>query len=172
MEIEQFQKLVHNLRNQDNRATANPLFVVQQVRRVHGVDPQFYGSEELGDLWVNNNDSEEQHDTVQAMMEEILEGYDVDPVALYDAIDILDDGDDLEMLDGVISYSRHSFLKIYVPVTVHFTEAAANQYIEQNSHNLADPRVFVESQSRATEWNAVVEALKNGTMTITEEKRP
>ena len=36
-----------------------------------------------------------------------------------------------------------------------FTEAAAQQYIDENKHNLKKPRIYVYSGDRNREWQAV-----------------
>lgn len=45
-------------------------------------------------------------------------------------------------------------------VTARFTRKAAEAYLAANHHNLQAPRVFVTSQHRCPEWQAVVALLK------------
>ena len=58
-------------------------------------------------------------------------------------------------LDGE-RYEKIYYLLRWRFVCAHFTEAAAEAYIVQNSHNLTDPRVYVTSQSRCYEWQDVM----------------
>lgn len=40
-------------------------------------------------------------------------------------------------------------------VSAHFTRSAAERYIEENAHRMVEPRIYVDSQYRCPEWNAV-----------------
>lgn len=44
-------------------------------------------------------------------------------------------------------------------VTAHLTEKAAHLYIQQNKHNMTEPRVYVSSQHRCHEFNQLIDLL-------------
>ena len=62
-------------------------------------------------------------------------------------------------MESVIEYEA---LYIYVDVCAHLTEEAANLYIEQNRHNLREPRIYVKSAYRCHELIGLIEAIATG----------
>jgi hypothetical protein len=125
----------HLLRSQDNRATAHPIFVVQQKRRITGLDPKWGGDV----VWINEYESEECGAEESAALEQAWdEGFGEEP-------------------DG---RTRTSFIDVWEFVTCCFTEQAAANYIKENAHNLNEPRIYVESAHRNQEWIAVRHHLK------------
>lgn len=108
--------IVKRMRASDNRATALPMFVVEQKRRIYGVS-----SEYTDDFVTVDDDFEE-----------------IDP-------EDCEDGECQEI----------GYRDVYEFVTVFFSEAGANDYIEANAHNLNSPRVFVHSGHRNEEWKEV-----------------
>ena len=117
----------HDIRTQDNRITALPVFVVQQKRRVYGMDPAY--SDEI--VWVDSDG--------EALPEE---------VAALDA-EYEETGDEP---DG---WTRTSYIDVWEFVTCCFTENGCNDYIEANRHNLKEPRVYAYSGHRNREWETV-----------------
>jgi len=105
------------IRSQDNLATAGPIFVVQQKRRLYGLDPAY--TETF--VWMNS-DGEEADENERA--------------------------------------TRVGYLDQWEFVTACFTQGAAQRFIDENAHNLKEPRIFVESSYRNYEWQAVREYLK------------
>lgn len=123
-------KLMHT---QDNRATAEPIFLVQRKEREFGVDPEYT------DLfaWVDGDSSEEVDSETAAILEATLgEGEDIDD-----------------------RYRRVGYRERWEYVTTCFTEQGARQFIAANRHNLGEARVFVDSGWRNPEWQAVRGAL-------------
>ena len=125
--------IAENLRTQDNRITANPIFVVQQkVRRPvpegYSCDGQWYDTrrgEAVTDI------REEIHLSILASQGEL-------------------DGD---------RYRWVCYVDDYVFVQPFFTEKGAEHYIKINGHNLRQPRIYVESGYRNSEWEEVREHL-------------
>lgn len=157
MTQEQLDTLVHNLNTQDNRITADPLFLVEQKNRVYGVDPDYNTQ---GYIWVNEDDSSESYDTDEDLKAHLLsKGKPVEEIdwTFDDTIEI-----------GETTYKKLHYHEYYEFVCAHFTEAAADRYIKLNRHNLNEPRTYVSSQYRCHEWNAVVEALKSGQLVLRE----
>lgn len=123
--------LAENLRTQDNAITENPIFLVQQRRRIWGYNSDDYSQEDcvVGIAWFNEDDDEADDKQVKSlrrywsMHHETPEGW-----------------------------RRVGFIDIWEFVQPFFTRAAAELYIEQNHHNLRDPRVYVASGYRNEEW--------------------
>lgn len=117
---------------QDNRCTAEPIFVVQQRKRLYGVDPDIVDDSEV--VWLDGeNDCQE----IDGEERERLE-------ALYQ-----------DTFDVPGKYHRTGYVDQWEFVQPFFTEAAAVAYIEANLHRLTDPRIYVDSAYRNPEWQAV-----------------
>lgn len=118
-------ELREQLRTQDNAATADPIFVVQQRVRDIGYDPGW--TDDVA--WV---DDEGELDEEQAARCE----------AVYDETGATE-------VDGA---RRAGYKDRYEFVTACLTNEAAESYIAANKHRLCEPRVFVESGYRNYEW--------------------
>lgn len=118
--------IASNLATQDNRITANPIFLVQQKRRIYGLEESDHY------IWVDEC-GEEVHDS-----DEIAQ------------LDFKDEGGDLD--EG---YRKSYYRDEYVFVQPFFTEHGARSYIKINGHNLREPRIYVESGYRNEEWQTV-----------------
>jgi hypothetical protein len=129
--IERAAQLLHT---QDNRATQHPVFVVQQRRRICGVDDGY-----TDDFVWMDEEWDEVHDP------ELIEQLDV-----------------ASSLDPPKGYTRIGYLDIWEFVTACFTEQGCKDYIEVNGHNLREPRIYVESAHRNREWQAVRALLAGG----------
>jgi hypothetical protein len=128
------EELIHELKTQDNLATAHPLYVVQEQREIAGMDLKY------AERWKWHSEDHEycySDDEIQAAIQ----------------VDVED-----EFGEAVSDCDEH--------VTVHLTMKAAQRYLEENRHNLAKPRIFVESQYRCHEWNELVDALKRGELVL------
>lgn len=138
------EELAHELRTQDNRITAEPLFCVQQERLVWGMDEGYSDDFE----WYKIDDGETWAE------EDALE-----EVRARDSVE-LDEEEDIDLEDH--GYRKAFYSKYWDFVTAHFTAKAAQRYIDQNAHNLRNPRVYVTSQYRCDEWNRVRRFLMEG----------
>lgn len=118
------------LASQDNRATAHPLFIVQQKERIYGFDPIWDVDPERA-VWLH--DGEEVDAEKRAELESTYEETGEEP------------GD----------YTRTSYVDRWEFVTCCLTEAAAQGYIEAQRHNLKDPRVYADSLNRNPEMIAL-----------------
>ena len=122
-------EIAHRLRTQDNRATAWPLFVVQQRRRISGLDPQF----DFCDFEWHTEDHKNRfsEDEIQEVIRQDLGTTEI-----------------RERDPHEYGYVKVNYQDIWEFVSAHFTAVAAQEYIDANSHNLTEPRIFVESQYR------------------------
>ncbi|MFH1833909.1 MAG: hypothetical protein ABH877_02700 [bacterium] len=141
--------LIERLRTQDTLATAWPLYRVEQRKRISGIDQQF---DHLDFEWHFSDDHELRYSN-EEVREAIAEGVDL-------MCSVTLSPEQVATLDP----EEHGYEKVYYidtreVVTAHFTMAAAEEYISANRHNLASPRVFVTSQHRCPEWQAVTKFL-------------
>jgi len=122
------------VRTQDNRITAEPMFCVQQRIRDYGFSVDYTDNH----VWIERDEGREA-DAEQAA--------------------ILDAG---RKVDGVYpeGFVRTGYRDRWEFVTACFTKAGADAYIAANGHNLTEPRIYVESGYRNTEWIAVRAFLK------------
>jgi len=126
------------LRTQDNRMTADPVFCVQQRRRI------YIGDGEL----CSGEDDHSGHD----WMDKEWEPVDRKLARRLDRIER--DGGDTS------NYTKNYYIEIWAFVTACFTELGAKEYLRVNGHNLNHPRIYVESGWRNQEWIDVREHLK------------
>lgn len=146
------QELAKELREQDNRIAAEPLFCVQTKRFVYGLDSEYADDYEYYDEDNCESYSEDELiDILEERKQEAIEN------GTYDKY-----SDEFELNpydDPPAPFRRVYYKDYYETVTVHFTEKAADHYMRTNSHNLNEPRVYVTSQDRAYEWNRLREIL-------------
>lgn len=93
----------------------------------------------------------------------------IDPAYDHDGSVLIHDGEEMESGDleawGLTEDDCQRVYYVYrwETVTVHLTRDAAEEYRRENAHNLGRSRIFVESQYKAREWNAVVKMLNAAT---------
>jgi len=121
------------LREQDNRCTDAPIFIVQQKKRVYGFDAEYADDDDI--VWIDSSNdftfaSPEEH----AALEEAYQNGEYTKV------------------DG---WTRTAYQDHWEFVTACFTEHAAREHIRINGHNLNEPRVYAESSFRNEEFRVV-----------------
>jgi hypothetical protein len=124
-------KLIKNLREQDNRITFNPQFMVQRKERTYGFDSNCSDNY----IWLDRGD----------------EVCDEDLIAELNRKD-----SDYEDIDS--RYYKCYYRDDWINVQPFFTEVAANEYISCNGHNLGgreNCQIYVESGYRNTEWEMI-----------------
>jgi hypothetical protein len=137
-DIETLERLVSNLATQDNRCTADPIFMVQVSRRIIGIDTQW----DPQICWV-------QTDYVLTK-----EQPGEDPS--FDELEAEYDRTGKEPED----WTRAGYADRWENVQPFFTEHGAEEYIRVNGHNLGGPhRIYVESAYRNAEWQALARVL-------------
>lgn len=124
-------ELAEQLRTQDNAITENPIFMVQQRRRLWGYNSDEYSQEDcvVGVQWFNE-DNDEASDEQLKSLRRYWSMHHAEP-------------------EG---WRRVGYIDLWEHVQPFFTRAGAELYIDQNRHNLRDPRVYVESGYRNAEW--------------------
>ena len=116
-----FGELRDRLNRQDNAATADPLFIVQQRVREYGYDP--YWASDFA--WIREGDE-----------------LDEEEAAVCEATHAETGADKINEAD------RTGYQDRFVFVTACLTRQAAEDYIEHMRHRLCDPRVYVETAYR------------------------
>ena len=117
---------------EDNRVndhcTADPIFVVQQKKRIYGMDPSI---DDIESFWSPEDDLFEVEESAEFEKRFQEDGF--EPAG----------------------YRRICYIDTWEFVQPFFTKAAAERYIEENRHRMKDPRVYVDSAYRNKEWQAV-----------------
>jgi len=119
--------LAELLKTQDNRATADPLFIVQEKVRDWGYSSEYA---ELY-VWIHNETGREANEEIVAKLEL--------------GVPVYDDG----------YYVKYYYKERWEFVTACLTEVGCQYYIDANRHNLNEPRVYVASGYRNQEWIAL-----------------
>jgi len=130
MTPDQLAAIKQELQTQDNRATANPFYIVQQRRRLYGFDTQWSDDNVV---WLDYDHNE------VTDPEELLK-----LEANYDYCISEPEG-----------YTRTGYIDTWEFVQGFLTNKAAQAYIDQNKHRLTDPRIYVDSLYRNYEMIAV-----------------
>lgn len=122
-------KIGRLISTQDNRITDQPIFAVQQKRRVWGLDP-----EEHSFAWVNVDSGAE-----------LTEGQHFDDLeAEYD-----------ETAEEPGNWRRVGYIDIWEFVTACFTEQGCKDFLALEGHNLKEPRIYAYGSFRNKEYRAV-----------------
>lgn len=123
------------LKTQDNRITADPIFMVQERHRVYGLNPEFSDDCEWRDV--------DSGDYVPATPEQAPE---LDRLLSANLPTYIDD----------VEFDQIYYTDIWINVQPFFTEAAAQQWISNNQHNYERPlRIYAESAHNNPEWKAI-----------------
>ena len=144
-------RMAERLRTQDNRATADPLFIVQEEERIWGLDPSWLDDDSYY-IWHDVEDPEYSYESDAELLDEVRK----DDSSI-EELELPHYDDKMEL--GGRTYRRIYYAVRFKFVCAHFTEAAAQTYIDENGHRLKNPRVYVTSQYRCDEWNAVRQML-------------
>ena len=129
------EEIGQRLLTQDNQITSDPIFLVQQLHRQLGLDIRYCDVR----TWLNSDSEEVDRETAERLN------------AAVNSTE-LSYPEKCEVTDG---YEEIGYVDTWEYVTTCFTNAAAEEYIEANAHNLKKPRVYVASGYRNHEWNAV-----------------
>jgi hypothetical protein len=117
---------------QDNRCTSLPVFMVEQKRRIWGMEEgDDYEWLETGE-WIAASDDE-----VEDLEEHLL---------IY--------GEEKK------GFTRRYYTDIWEFCTACFTEQGCKDYLAANGHNLNEPRIYVHSGYRNSEWELIRDVIK------------
>jgi len=149
-------KIQKNLKEQDNRITSDPLFVVFQERRV-SADSNFSES-----YWfvLDSETKCEDHKKLREWLRDNYEGE--DKAFKLDIMSSLSFPDNIiEELAEREGFEKYYYQDIDIFVTACFTEEGAKDYLRQNQHNLTQPYIYVTSLYRNDEMIGIRELLMN-----------
>ena len=145
MTNEDFDRIKSELLTQDNRITADPLFVVFEKERIFVRDD---GSDDV--CYVDHYDSDYPvYDTIA----DVYESYEREIPPGCCESSMLKEFPDIEAVNYI---EKPRF------VTACFTEKGALDYIKANGHNLREPYIFVVSLYRNAEMIAIRNMLMAG----------
>ena len=120
------------IREQDNRATDAPIFVVEEKRRQYGLDPSYADDHEI--VWLDSeNDYEEATPEERTWLEKLD-----------------DNGEDVPG-----RWTRTAYKDNWHFVTACFTEQGCKDYITLNGHNHKELRIYAAGSWRNEEWRTV-----------------
>jgi hypothetical protein len=130
-EEEALRRIGQLVRDQDNRATDAPIFIVEQKRRIYGLSSDYSDDH----VWIDS-DGEADPETAREL-NEAYHSTGQEPAG----------------------WSRTGYADRWEFVTACFTEEGCRQYLAANGHNLKEPRIFADSSFRNQEFRLVREHL-------------
>lgn len=133
-DLDRLRQIGNLIATQDNRITDQPIFIVQQRRRVYGFDTDYCENF----IWVCSED-----DYSEASAEEAAE-----LEAEYQKSGRVKSG-----------WQRTGYTDQWEFVTACFTEQGCKDYLERDGHNLKEPRIYAEGSYRNEEFRAVRDSL-------------
>lgn len=140
--MDRLRDIGEDMRNQDNLATACPVFMVQRRRRIYGMDP----AGDYATVWLSEDGDFEADEAESAELE-----------ARYNLM-----GDDEHN-----GFRRLAYIDTWENVQPFFTRHGVARYLAVNGHNLRpETRIYVESGWRNQEW----EDIRGALLALTEEE--
>ena len=133
-------EIANRMKNQDHRATAHPIYMVQQRRRYYGIDLDY---DPVNRAWLYDGEAVA---TSEEGLEEWLRANELTA----------------ERAEATGMLVETGYMDVWEWVQPFFSQRAAEDYIDKNRHNLTDPCVYVASGHRNDEWIGVRQALVGG----------
>jgi len=153
--------------------TADPIFLVQEEKRVWGMDTEYaegtaYVEQDSGDY----HEYEALQDYIKELDEDQVAALHHDAEHVCDErLDALDDDDLLYLLNHKgYSISLAGYVDRWEYVSAHFTMQAAEDYIRHNKYRHGKLRVYVDSQYRCYEFNTIIKAILDGEIVYAVDK--
>ena len=142
----------------DDHHTSNPIFIVQTLERVCGIDlgygPKHYWSDSDGEIEWNDEE-----------FKAILAEY-VEDGGEHDDFDLSYDSS--VVLDNTIIFQKIGYHETWKYVCAHMTREAADAFIKRKSHDHRKLRVYVDSQYYCWEFNAIINGMLSGRIKLVE----
>lgn len=166
-----FVEILAKAQVEDNAATANPIFYVQEKEVMWGQDKDH--SYDVQCFCTPDGTTHENTDDLYACLYAV-DKHELNGVSLDEFSDMfLDLNEDdqekvLEKWDS--SYSKLYGSIYWSDVCTHLTKEAADRYIKENAHNHKELRVYVKSLNRCPEMIALVQGVLNGQIGWVEEQ--
>ena len=128
--MEEIIRIAKRMKDQDNYATADPIYIVREKQRIYGIDSGWTDDE----VWLNEDGSEVSEDDPD--LADVLEYY-------------------VEHGTEPKGWTLAGYRDQYINVQYFFSADGAMDYIESNKHNLNKPHIYVDSAHRNPEWKAI-----------------
>jgi len=144
-------EIKERLNTQDNRATANPIFVVYDWEKVPC--PEGYT-----DDCVYLHDGDE----IGTTKEEVIKFCKENDIKLPDDIEEMDYWNFDSWIGDQEELTKWYYQKVRRFVNVFFTEEAAQRFFDANHYHYSEPHIYVNSLWRNPEMQAVRKALMEG----------
>jgi len=153
----------------EDHYTANAVFWVREKTKIYGVSRDYTDNFvitvddrewfDVGEFWASL--SEDQQQRLQSLaQEEYGQGY-----------ESIEESDKLLLIEKLRYTTVYGYVAEWKTVNFHFTQAAADAYIASNQRNHEGALlVFVESQDRCHEFNAIKEAILSGRLVLAAEE--
>jgi len=132
---EELNKIGELIKTQDNRITANPIFVVEKLVRDWGYDSAYRDEYK----WLDHEN----------------EGCEADEIETAELDELYKLG------EGKGSWEKCYYGDRWEFVTACFTEQGCKDYLNLNGHNLGKTRIYAHGSYRNNEWQTVRNALIN-----------
>ncbi len=123
----------------NDHCTANPIFIVQQKKRMSGMDGSYVDDY----VWINFDRGHGEADERTARR-----------------LDALDD--DIFKERDLKGWEKIYYIDIWEYVSAHLTKEAAEAFIARKKHDYDQLRVYVDSQYHCWEYNAIIKGLLDG----------
>lgn len=133
-DLDRLRQIGELISTQDNRYTDQPMFIVQQRRRVYGFDTDYCENV----IWLCSEDDYSEASAEEAAKLE----------AEYQESGRVKSG-----------WQRTGYTDQWEFVTACFTEQGCKDYLQRDGHNLKEPRIYAEGSYRNEEFRAVRNAL-------------
>ncbi len=158
MKKENFDILIHNLRNQDNLGTADPVYTVQEKVCVYGFEDGY----EDGWKWCGK---EQVFDTTQELLDWLIENEYLTDKEVKEAEEF-----EIDLLLQQHEYNQIGIKHYWKHVNTHLTREAAEAFIKRKQHDYGELRIWVDSLYWCYEFKDIVNALRDGKLVLKEEQ--
>lgn len=159
---QELRRIVARLADQDNRCTAEPLYIVERSRLVCPIESEF------ADMFAFYSEGEM---VAREHWPALEEHYEKTQFSMDDADKVIEiEGFEYDLSDNV---SRYGAVEQWEAAAWFLTEEAAQEYLERNKHNLRgfnEPRIYVESMNRGVEMIVLRAALPRLVAMLDESK--
>lgn len=142
----------------DDHCTANPIFIVQSLVYIDGIDldydPRYFWTDNDHEIELTDEELEKE------LAEYKAEGGEYDEFDINWHKEVVNGNDTL--------YQKIGYAERWEYVCAHFTREAAEAFIKRKKHDYRKLRIFVDSQYRCPEFNAIVNGLLSGKIGLIE----
>lgn len=155
-----------------NCSTRDPIWMVQQLQKTWGVDPDYYDESK----WIV--DGEAKYGTAEELFkdQDAEVRHEINDFCLKDSNVLFDDldGDESsqdELLENFATKFNYDWNKVYYTenwenIQAFVTRHGADRFIKCHGHNYKELRVYVESMWRSPQLNNLIQAVLEGELKL------